>query len=518
MPARQALLLDPQSRDLAITPDGTRVVYKGGERIDRTQLFVYALDQLEPQPLTGLGVPKGPFASPDGRWIGFFEPGRGATVKKVAIGGGPALEISRLDGPSRGAAWGDDDTIIAASGAPETGLLRISPAGGEPTVLTRPNRERGEGDHLYPHVLPGSKSVLFTITALAGGMEAGQVAVLDVASGTWRTLIRGASQAQYVPSGHLVYLAGGALWAVAFDLSRVEPIGPAVVVVPQVVTLATGVAEFDIARDGTLVYVARGGTSEAPRTLVWVDRRGRETPIAAPPRRYANVRAVARRHARGDGNRGQEHDVWVWHLARETLTKVTSDPGLDETPIWTADGRKVVFTSQAGGVLGSLFWQAADGTGRAEALTEGVLIQRATAVLPDGSAVVFSQGTGLMTLSLDQDRRVRPLVGAQGGGVDGAVSPDGRWLAYVGIESRTPQIFVSPLSNPEGGRTQVTPSGGVQPRWASNGRELFFTALDGTLMSLSVDPGSAFAAGPPNQGVRQGVLLGTCPSLKGGHV
>ena len=157
-----------------------------------------------------------------------------------------------------------------------------------------------------------------------------------------------------------------------------------------------------------------------------------------------------------------------------------------------------MFTSQAGGVLGSLFWQAADGTGRAEALVESTGIQRATTVLPDGSGVVFSEGTSLMTLTLDKDRRVRPLVGG-GVGADGAVSPDGRWLAYVGIESGAPQIFVSPLSNPEEGRTQVSPSGGSQPRWAPNGRELFFTALDGTLTSLSIGPGTTFAAGPPTR-------------------
>jgi serine/threonine-protein kinase len=363
MSADNTLLIDPQSRDLAIAPDGTRVIYKGGTRRELTQLFLYELDELDPKPLTGVGMPKGPFTSPDGRWVGFFEPGAspGAVLKKVAIGGGPAQEVSRLDGPSRGSTWGEDDTIIAASGAPASGLLRIPPAGGPPAVLTRPNRERGESDHWWPQSLPGGKSVLFTITALTGRVDDAQVAALDVASGTWKTLIRGASQAQYVPSGHLVYVSGGALWAIAFDLTRVETVGSAVVVIPQVVTLPTGVAEFDIARDGTLAYVARGGTSAQPRTLVWVDRQGREEPIPAPARQYANVRLSP------DGTRvameveDEEQDIWVWHLARETLTRVTTDPGLDETPVWMPDGRRLVFTSQAGGVLGSLFWQAADG-------------------------------------------------------------------------------------------------------------------------------------------------------------
>jgi serine/threonine-protein kinase len=501
MPADQALLVDPQSRDLALSPDGTHVVYKGGPSADRSRLFVYALDQLEPKPITSSGMPKGPFVSPDGQWVGFFEPGgAGAAFKRVAIAGGPALAVSRLDGPSRGGTWGDD-VVIAASGSPATGLLRISPAGGEPTVLTRPNRGSGERDHLWPHVLPGAKTVLFTVTSLTGGIDAARVAALDLSSGTWKTLIPGASQAHYVSTGHLVYVAGRALWAVGFDLSRLETIGPATVVVPEVVTLPTGTAEFDIARDGTLAYVARAGASDRPRTFVWVDRTGRElAATAAPPRAYANVRLSP------DGTRvateidDQDQDIWVWDFARETLTRVTTDPGQDETPVWTPDGRRLIFTSQIGGALGSLFWQAADGSGVAEPLKESEYIQRAAAVLPDGSRVLFSQAAGLMTLTLDK-REVVPLVPVQGGtgGMDGAVSPDGRWLAYVTGVAGVPHIFVSPLANPGAGRTHLTPSGGSQPRWAGHGRELFYTALDGSLMSVPVQSGATFTAGTPTK-------------------
>jgi len=164
----------------------------------------------------------------------------------------------------------------------ETGLQRVPDSGGTPLVLTRPNRERGEADHLWPHHLPGSCAVLFTIMAPTGGLETAQVAVLDLNAGTWKSLIPGASQAQYVSSGHLVYVAGEALWAVALGLSRLELVGVPRVVVPQVLILPTGTAEFDVARDGTLVYVT-GGHAAYRRRLVWVDRDGRQEEIAAMP-------------------------------------------------------------------------------------------------------------------------------------------------------------------------------------------------------------------------------------------
>ena len=413
-----ALAVDTQSRDLTITPDGTHIIYKGTGGTTGTQLFVRALDQLEPTPLTGLGrrrAARSPRRMGNGSASSSQVP---VTLKKVAITGGPALPLCRLDGASRGATWGDDDSIIFATAAPSTGLQRVSSAGGEPTVLTKPNRERGEGDHLWPQFLPGSQAVLFTITATTGGIDASQVAVLDLRTGTQKILMRGGSQAQYVPSGHLVYVAAGTLRAVAFDLKRLEAIGTAIPVVSQVVTLPTGTAEFDIARDGTLVYVAGGaGARRRGRSCGSIakvakkrSRRLRPAPMSTPRLSPDGTRVAL-------DIRDQENDVWVWDFARETLTRVTSDPGIDQAPVWMPDGRRLVFSSQAGGAPGALFWQAADGTGKAERLTGRVAnFQRPSAVLPDGTRVLFSERCGLrpatdvMMLTLEKDRRVQPLV------------------------------------------------------------------------------------------------------------
>jgi serine/threonine-protein kinase len=140
------LALNGNDRDVAITPDGSRIVYRGNGK-----LFVRALDQLEPATLTDQGGPRGPFTSPDGQWVGFFDAAAAATLKKIAITGGPAVTVSVVDGNGpRGATWGDDGTIIFATNGTVTGLQRVSSAGGEVTVLTRPNREQGEGDHVFP--------------------------------------------------------------------------------------------------------------------------------------------------------------------------------------------------------------------------------------------------------------------------------------------------------------------------------------------------------------------------------
>ena len=161
-------------------------------------------------------------------------------LKKVAITGGPAVTLAALDGaaPRRHLGSGRDDRVRDQQ--PATGLQRIAAGGGEPTVLTRPDRARGEADHFWPEILPGGQAVLFTITATTGGLDQAQIAVLDLRTGTQTTLIRGGSDAHYVPSGHLVYGAAGTLRAVAFDLARLAVVGTPVPVVPQVVTTASG--------------------------------------------------------------------------------------------------------------------------------------------------------------------------------------------------------------------------------------------------------------------------------------
>ena len=371
-----ALTTSWNDRDLAITPDGSRLVYVGNRG---TQIFVRALDALAPVAVYTGNAAGGLFVSPDGQWIGFRD---GLSVlKKVAVAGGPAVTLATTDTAGfSGATWGADDTIVVATNSVDTGLLRVSAAGGSPTVLTRPDRAQGEADHYWPEMLPGGRAVLFTITSLTAGLDAAQVAVQDLQTGARRILVRGASHAHYVSSGHLVYAAAGALRAVPFDLATLETQGTPVTVVPDVVTTIKGGVDAVVSGDGTLAYVS-GTVEGTPRTLVWVDRQGRETPIPAPPRPYFLPSLSP------DGTRvavfanDQERDLWLWDLGRTTLTRLTSAPGVDVIQVWTPDSGRLIFTSERAGVR-NLFSQAADGAGAAEQLTESPNTQYPTGCHP----------------------------------------------------------------------------------------------------------------------------------------
>ena len=244
-----ALNLAGPAGDITMTPDGSRIVYRG-----LGQLLVRAVDQLEPVPIKGVGNPYHLFVSPDGEWIGFFD---GTLLKKVAITGGPPVTIFNTEAEGRGATWVDSGTILFATAANETGLQRVSADGGTPTALTTPDPKLGEGDHVLPQLLPGGGAVLLTVMPANGSADNAQIAVLDLRTGVKKTLIRGGSAAQYVSSGHLVYSVAGTLRAVPFDAQRLEVMGTAVPVVPQLVTKFGGSADFAVAGNGTLAYYRR---------------------------------------------------------------------------------------------------------------------------------------------------------------------------------------------------------------------------------------------------------------------
>jgi serine/threonine-protein kinase len=472
------------ARSLAITPDGTRVVYVGN---NGRQLFVHPLDRLDSDLIfTGTVPLNWVCVSPDGEWVGFDE---GGTLKKVALSGGQARTIlySGL-GSTSGATWAPDDTIIFATEDPTTGLQRVSAAGGAVSVLTRPDPARGEVDHLWPEMLPSGRGVLFTISG-TGGPDAAQVAVLDLATSTRTVVMPGGSHGHYVPSGvpnaaaaagtpsgHLVYAAGGTLRAVPFDLGRLKTHGTPVVMLPRLGKRRLGAADFVVAADGTLAYV--DAPDAAANTLVWVDRQGREKQLEAPAGLYMHPRVAP------DGRVAVviAGDIWVLDPARPSAASQLTFSHQSFAPVWTKDGKRLLFFSpfrESG-----LFWQAADGTGAAERLGAGL----PSGVTPDGTQVLFAPGArDLMTLTLDASHHVKPLIRTSSNERNGVVSPTGGWLAYESDTSDEFEIWVKPFPNAEAGQWRISTAGGTRPLWARNGRELFYVASDGALMAVDVD-------------------------------
>ena len=274
-------------------------------------------------------------------------------------------------------------------------------------------------------------------------------------------------------------------------------------VVEGVLTKPSGAASFDLARDGSLVYVS-GAAATRTRTLVWVDRDGREEPVAADPRPYTSVRLSP------DGRRlvttvsdQANVDLVIYDLARDSPTRFTFDPAADRSPVWTPNGERVVFASEREGML-NLFSKAADGTGEVERLTTSSNVQAPDSFSPDGRTLVFVENRDTLdvgSLSMDGDQTVEWLLETEFTEAYPAVSPDGKWMAYMSLESGQPDVFVRPFPNVDDGRWQVSTNGGGAPVWGPDGQEIFYQRGPGdttTMMVVAVETEPTFSPGTPS--------------------
>ena len=488
-------------RDLAVSPDGHRLVYRaGGSNTTGSPLMVRAIDRLDAEPVADVSWAYAPFFSPDNRWIGFFE---NAELKKVSIAGGPAITLCQFSGIPLGASWGDDNTITFATNAPRTGLWRVSADGGAPTIVTDADPAQPEGTYAFPSVLPLGRGVLFTIATPS--QEDRSVAVLDLKTGRRKTLIRGGSDAQYVESGNLIFAAAGALRAVRFDPVRLEVLGDPVTVIDRVMTKPSGAANYAVSRAGTLVYIGAGlSEMTAPRALLWVDRKGHEEPTGAPLRAYGTPRLSP------DGTRiaaeiyDQSTDIWIWDFARETLRRLTFDSGGNGMAVWTPDGRQIIFESNRAG-MPSVYKQAADGSGTVDRLSTSATPQWSHSITPDGTWVAGVDrpprtAANVIFLPLTRDvvragsnpaagvsqSPVEPLAETKFRGQVPNFSPNGRYIAYQSDESGRYEIYIRPFPRVANGRWQVSTAGGTRPVWARSGRELFYLDASNALTAVPV--------------------------------
>ena len=471
--------------DIMLSPDGRRFVYAAGGGAE-TQIYVRALDQLEPTLLVAAG--RSLSISPDGQWVGFVT---GGILSKVSINGGPTIPIAAIAGVIRGASWGPDETIVFATTNTGTGLSSVSAAGGEPEVLTTPDSESGEVDHLFPQFLPGGRAVLFTMTTNNQSIDNSQIAILDLETGGYEVLIPGGSDPRYAASGHIVYGVAGTLRAVAFDLDSLEVRGTPVPVLEGVVTKQSGGASFSVSLDGTLAYIAGDASGFQERTFVWVDREGREEAVVAEARDYQEFTLSP------DGDRiavrvddPENQDVWIYDLTRNTSSRLTFDPGVEFFPVWTPDGEHVAFGDEP------LSWKSTDGTGEVEVLAEGVN-GRPNAFSPDGGTLIFhdqSSGSNIGIMSLEGERNSTLLLEDQFDKRNASFSPDGRWIAYQSNESGQTEVYVRPFPDVDSGYWQMSTDGGAWPLWNPNGQELFYAGPEG-MMAVAIETEPTFVPG-----------------------
>src|SRR5712691_10260867 len=480
-----------------LSPDGSRLVF-----VSQGRLFTRRLDQPKATELPGTQGATSPFFSPDGQWVAFFSQGK---LRKISVEGVAAIALCDSGASFTGGSWGEDGNIIVAlsfSGA----LSRISAAGGAPTPITELDRTRGEASHRWPQVLPGGKAVLFMAHTSVGGFDGANIDVMTLADHRRKTLVRGGLYPRYLPSGHLLYINRGTLFAVPFDLDTLAVRGaPVPLLVDVAYSAAFGYALFDFSRNGALIY--RSGEGAGLVTVQCLDGAGKLQPLLAKPGPYWDPKLSP------DGRRlaisiteGSNDNIWVYEAQRDTMTRLTFEAGGANWPLWTPDGQYVLF--QAAGR--NMYWTRADGAGKAQPLT---LTTSPAPLFPgsvtaDGKRLAYQQlGFGtlddLWTVPLESNSTGvtagKPEVFLQTpfNERDPSFSPDGRWLAYDSDESGAFQIYVRAFPD-KGGKRQVSNTGGVLPAWSRDGRELFFLNLDNQIMVAAYSvKGDSFVADKP---------------------
>lgn len=497
-----------QGPTAVISPDGAVLAFAAQPpAAQRRVVYVRRMDQLQATALPGTDGARNIFFSPDGQWIAFFADGK---LKKVSVTGGAPITL--CDAPDdRGGAWGEDGSIIFAAGNRE-GLSRVSAGGGSPEPLTTLVAAEVEVTHRWPQVLPGGRAVLFVSGASGSNFDAANLVVQSLATGERKMVHRGGTYGRYLPSGHLVHVHQGTLFAAAFDLKRLEVTGPAVPVLEGLAySNGTGGAQFTHSSDGKLVYVS-GSAGEIPLTIEWMTREGKFEPMRPVADLYRDIQLSP------DGGRlavavdaGRQTTVWVYDWSRETMSRLTFEAGRQEKPIWTPDGRRITYRAEPeqSGEAGGIFWKNADGTGEPERLTESLHPQLPSSWHPSGRYLAFMEGgreTGwdiyILPLEGDEESGWRPgqptaFLATPFSEVEPVFSPDGRWIAYMSSETGQFEIYVRPFPGP-GGKWQVSTGGGTFPTWSPGGRELYYRISGDQVMAVPYTAeGGSFRAGTP---------------------
>ena len=476
----------------ALAPDGRRIAYVAIRNGIRT-IYLRELDHESPQALAGSEGADQPFFSPDGRWIGFFAEGK---LKKIPVAGGAPVVLCDATNP-RGGAWLPDNSIVFAP-SPASVLLRLPATGGTPQPVSTLDRQLNEASHRWPHVLPGGRAILYAAgpTVTARDWIEAHIVAQSIDTGDRRQVAPHGTFPHFAPSGHLLYVQSGIVYAQAFDPVRLDVAGDAFSILNRTTRGGGsngGAFEWAVSSSGLMVYVP-GFESEAQ--IVLVDRRGTERVLQPGGAYYGGPRLSP------DGQQlaltiagAVDSEVWIHDIVRGTSSRLTSG-GRNLWPVWSPDGTQVAYASSRAGST-NVYWRRADGAGAEEQLTSTQYTYFPQSWSAHHAALLLS-GTGpqssiqVALLSSHGNRQPVPVP------IDGALMPgfsaDGQWLAYASNTSGRNEVYVRPYPGP-GPTLQVSTSGGDEPLWAGQGHELFFRHGD-DIMSVDLRPvGSRMSAG-----------------------
>jgi serine/threonine-protein kinase len=444
-PAGDVWSLPPIS-GLALARDGETLAYSA-QRGGQSHLFLRKLDGREPMLLTKTEGGTQPFFSPDQEWIGFTAESK---LKKISLRDGRVVTLA--DAPAmRGGVWTEDDWIyFTPSSEFGTALWRIPAKGGKPEAVTKPVFARDEAGHRWPYVIPGSKSLLFTIWSAVGSPNA-RVAALDVKTGEYNEVVRGAAVGQYTGNGYLVYARGEELEAAPFDIKSLKVTGPGRTITGAVAE-DSGSGHVPVAAGGDRVIYRSGPLWE--QHLVLKDSHGRvESDMRMESFVYnlfislhGSLAAISRRE-------NQNFDVWFWDFGQRTFSRFTSDLSSEVLPLFSLDGKSIVFSSNREGPL-NLYQTPIGQPEKAERLAPSANNQTATSWTPAGDSLVYDEfdpanGYDIWMLDLARGRKAIPLVKTPFSESQGRISPDGKWLAYASTETGSSEIYVLPFPDPD---------------------------------------------------------------------
>jgi eukaryotic-like serine/threonine-protein kinase len=466
----------------ALSQNGKLVVFVAARGQGAPSLWVRPLNDLHARALSGTEGASFPFWSADDRSLGFFAAGR---LKTVPIEGGTPSEL--CEAPSgRGGTWSSQGTIVFAPGF-QTALMQVPAAGGTPKPATVMDSSKHDS-HRWPYFLPDGKHFLYLAVTHGSNRDANDAIYLSSLDGKEnRLLMRTTTNVAYA-SGHLLFMRGAELVAQPFDPKKGELQGEPERVAEDVLVDGTvWRAQFTASNDGILAYASGGLT---PWQAMWYDRSGKE--VGAAGEKVANLVNV---RLSPDGSRlateagDADSDIWIYDPKRQVNTRLTFGPGASTSPVWSPDGHWIAYMGVRG--KNNVYRRPVSGVGQEELLLEGDSTNRNPLDWSaDGKFLLIGVGdlssTGrIWVLSLAGDRKAVPVTQSAFQAISAKFSPDGHWLAYSSNESGRQEVYVMPFGSGTG-KWQISSSGGTQPVWRRDGKELFYWSTDNNLMSVPI--------------------------------